>query len=354
MIYPSIGLAKEEALLFVNKKKQKTLSLRALAPSLPTPAGNRSFLVLFFKKEPLACHFHKGKQYSVYKYVHGEMPMSFDLAGATIVLTGAASGMGAELAVQLAAKGANLALVDRNEAGLQATVARAQPRGTKLTTHVLDVSDPEAVAAFPAEVATAHGRVSVLINNAGVALVGTFEQASLADFEWLMNINFWGGVRLTHAFLPMLQRETAAQIVLLSSVFGIIGPPGQTAYAASKFAIRGFGESLRHELAGTGIGVTLVHPGGIDTNIARAARVGENMNHQAAQAGVALFQKMLKTKADVAAAKMIAGIEKRQKRVLIGTDAYQIDTIQRLMPVRYWDIIGKSAGGLDSITKAKA
>jgi len=279
--------------------------------------------------------------------------MGFDLAGSVVVLTGAASGMGAELAVQLAQKGAHLALVDRNEAGLAATVARATREGVKITTHVLDIADAAAVSSFPDLVQAAHGRVNVLINNAGVALVGTFEQASLTDFEWLMNINFWGAVRLTHGFLPLLRREPAAQIVLLSSVFGIIGPPGQTAYAASKFALRGFGESLRHELGETGIGVTIVHPGGIDTNIARAARVGEKMDLRAAQAGVALFQKMLKTKADVAARRIITGIEKREKRVLIGADAYQIDFIQRLLPVRYWGLIGRGAGSLDSITKAK-
>jgi short-subunit dehydrogenase len=280
--------------------------------------------------------------------------MKFDLAGGVAVLTGAASGMGAELAVQLAPKLAGLALVDRNEAGLLATAARAARGGVKITTHVLDIADAAAVAAFPETVRAAHGRVNVLINNAGVALVGTFEQASLADFEWLMNINFWGAVRLTHGFMPLLRREAAAQIVLLSSVFGLIGPPGQTAYAASKFALRGFGESLRHELGGTGVGVTIVHPGGIDTNIARSARVGEKMDAGAAQAGVALFQKMLRTKADVAARRIVAGIETREKRVLIGGDAVQIDLIQRLLPVRYWSIIGRSAGGLDAITKAKS
>lgn len=279
--------------------------------------------------------------------------MSFDVKGAVILLTGAASGMGAELAVQLAAKGAHLALVDRNETGLQAVAAKARLSGTKITTHALDIADEAAILALPAEIFAAHGRLSILINNAGVALVGTFEQSSLADFTWLMNINFWGAVRLTHACLPLLRKEKTAQIVLLSSVFGLIGPPGQTAYAASKFAIRGFGEALRHELSQTNIGITIVHPGGIDTNIARAARVGEKMDTAAAKAGVALFQKMLKTKADVAAAKIIAAIETRRKRLLIGTDAYQIDTIQRLMPVKYWGLMSRRAGGLDEITQAK-
>jgi len=278
--------------------------------------------------------------------------LTFKLAGGVAVVTGAGSGMGAELAVQLAAKGVNLALIDRDEGGLQATVARAGG-GVKVSGHVVDVSDAGAVAALPARVVEAHGRVSVLVNNAGVALVGTFEQASLADFEWLMNINFWGGVRLTHAFLPVLRREAMAQIVLVSSVFGLIGPPGQTAYAASKFALRGFGEALRHELAESKIGVTIVHPGGVDTNIARSARIGEKMDPAAAQAGVKLFQKMLKTKADKAAARILKGIERREKRVLIGADAYQIDAIQRLMPARYWGLIGRGAGELDAVTKAR-
>jgi short-subunit dehydrogenase len=280
--------------------------------------------------------------------------MSLAIKGAVILLTGAASGMGAELAVQLAAKGANLALVDINETGLEAVAAKARLAGTKITTHAFDIADEAAIAALPAQIYAEHGRLTVLINNAGVALVGTFEQSSLEDFTWLMNINFWGAVRLTHAFLPLLRKEKSAQIVLLSSVFGLIGPPGQTAYAASKFAIRGFGEALRHELGQTNIGITIVHPGGIDTNIARAARVGEKMDAAAAKSGVALFQKMLKTKADVAAAKIVTAIEKRSKRLLIGADAYQIDTIQRLMPVNYWGLMSRRAGGLDSITQAKA
>jgi len=278
--------------------------------------------------------------------------VTFDLAGGVVVLTGAASGMGAELALLLAARGADLALVDRDAPGLAAIAARCAREGVNITTHGLDIADAAAVAALPDLVLAAHGRVNILINNAGVALVGTFEQASLADFEWLMNINFWGAVRLTRGFLPALRRETAAQIVLLSSVFGLIGPPGQTAYTASKFALRGFGESLRHELAATGVGVTLVHPGGIATNIARSARVGENVDSRAAQAGVALFQKMLITKADAAARKIVHGIESREKRVLIGPDAFRIDLIQRLLPVRYWRLIGRHAGKLDAITKA--
>jgi short-subunit dehydrogenase len=268
--------------------------------------------------------------------------MTFDLAGKTIVLTGAASGMGAAMAVQLAAAGAALALVDRDAAGLAEVATKARLRGGRVSEHVLDIADATACAALPDAVLAAHGQPSVLINNAGVALIGEFEQASLADFAWLMDINFWGAVRLTRAFLPLFHTQPAAQIVLLSSVFGLIGPPGQTAYAASKFAIRGFGEALRHELAATGIGVTIVHPGGVNTNIARNARIGETMDPGAARAGAKKFQKMLALDAATAAARIIRGIERRQKRVLIGRDATAIDLIQRLFPVRYWNLIQRA------------
>src|SRR5262249_40413312 len=145
---------------------------------------------------------------------------------------------------------------------------------------VLDVADHAAVAALPAAVLAAHGHVSVLVNNAGVALGGRFEQVAAEDFDWLMDINFGGTVRLTRAFLPALARERAAQLVNVSSIFGIIAPPGQTAYAASKFAVRGFSESLRHELetAGSPIGVTLVHPGGVRTAISTNARLAKNLD----------------------------------------------------------------------------
>jgi short-subunit dehydrogenase len=278
--------------------------------------------------------------------------MAFLLANAVAVLTGAASGIGAELAVQLAARGVNLALVDREPAGLETTATRARFHGVRITTYVADLADPDAIAALPALVEAAHGRVNLLIANAGVGLVGTFEQASLEDFEWLMNINFWGGVRLTRAFLPLLRAAPQAQIVLTSSVFGLIGPPGQTAYVSAKFALRGFGESLRHELAATNIGVTIVHPGGIDTNIARSARVGAGMDAKAAAAGAALFQKMLRTKPEAAAARIVTAIVKRAPRLLIGRDAYQIDILQRLFPARYWNLIARGERRLDAITKA--
>jgi short-subunit dehydrogenase len=257
--------------------------------------------------------------------------MNFDLRNAVVVLTGAACGIGAELAVLLAGAGAHLALVDCDEAGLAATAQRLAPEAL-VSCHVVDLGDSQAIAALPEVVLAAHGRVSMMISNAGVALVGPFDDYGDDDFEWLMNINFWAGVRLSRAFMPYLRQAPIAQIVYVSSVYGIIGVPGNVAYCASKFAIRGFAEALRQEVADTGIGITVVHPGGVNTNIARAAKIAAGTDPVAAQEGVERFQKLLRTKPAAAAATIVNGIKRRRQRVLIGADAYVIDTLKRLMP----------------------
>ena len=189
------------------------------------------------------------------------------LEGRTAIITGAAGGIGRALAVSLARRGCHLALADIDEAGLVGTAGLA--RGVRLSLHRLDVADRHAVAGFPALVAAEHPGVALLFNNAGVALGGTFEQISEEDFEWLFEINFWGVVRMTRAFLPLLRASGDARVVNLSSVFGLVAPPEQVAYAAGKFAVRGFSEGLRHELEGTGVGVTVVHTGGVATSISR-------------------------------------------------------------------------------------
>jgi short-subunit dehydrogenase len=269
--------------------------------------------------------------------------MDFNLRGGVAVVTGAASGIGAALARGLAAKSCDLALADRDVAGLATSAAAARERGVKVSEHVLDVADAKAIATLPDQVLAQHGRINVLINNAGVALGGTFAQTDLADFEWLMNINFYGVVRMTHAFLPFLQREQAAQIVNISSIFGIIAPPGQTAYCASKFGVRGFSESLRHELLDSSIGVTVVHPGGVATNIAENARNPKGLNSDEVEQRRARARQMLTLNPDIAAATIIDGIERRADRVLIGSDAKRVALIQRLFPVRYWRIIRRAA-----------
>jgi len=206
------------------------------------------------------------------------------------------------------------------------------------------VADTQAIASLPNKIEARHGRLTILINNAGVALGGTFEQLSLEDFEWLMNINFWGVVRLTKAFLPMLKRQRQANIVNMSSLFGIIAPPGQTAYCASKFGVRGFSESLRHELAGSSVAVTVVHPGGIATSIAKNARLPAGASPKEAETGIKAIEKMLTLSPDVAAEQIVAGMQDRVPRVLIGKDAKRAEIIQRLFPASYFSILRKFAG----------
>src|SRR5467141_1013599 len=265
------------------------------------------------------------------------------LANGVTVVTGAGSGIGRALARQLAVAGSALALADVDGAGLQQTTASLSERGVQLTTHIVDVSDESAMQAFAEDVAARHGRVSLLINNAGVALEGTFEEISLDDLRWLMNINFWGVVYGVKYFLPMLKREERAHIVNISSVFGLIAPPGQPAYSASKFAVRGFTECLRHELAGTPVHVSCVHPGGIRTAIARRARVGTGVKRTGLEEKAARFEKLFRTSPEVAAARILRGVERREPRILIGTDAYKIDILQRLRPASYWKALARMA-----------
>ncbi len=211
----------------------------------------------------------------------------------------------------------------------------------QVTTHVLDVADEAGVRSFAEEVSNRHGRVTLLINNAGVALHGNFEEVSLDDFRWLININFWGTVYGVKFFWPVLKREKRAQIVNISSVFGMIAPAGQCAYAASKFAVRGFTEALRHELEGSNVGVSCVHPGGIRTQIARRARIGAGVTGTGHHEKAVRFEKLLRTSPEVAAARILRGVERREPRILIGADAYQVDILQRLLPATYWKILSR-------------
>ncbi len=265
--------------------------------------------------------------------------MEFPLAGGVAVVTGAASGIGAALSASLAQRGCHLALADRNAGGLALTAAAARNHGVTVSEHVLDLADAGAIAALPDAVLAQHGKVSMLVNNAGVALGGTFAEIGLDDFEWLMDINFWGPVRLTRAFMGVLAREPAAHVVNISSLFGLIAPPGQAAYAASKFALRGFSESLRHELAGSPVSLTLVHPGGVRTAIADNARIPQSIDPEVARAAAVEFNKLLRTPPEAAAALIVQAILRRQGRLLIGSDARMADRIQRLFPQTYWRFI---------------
>ncbi|HEV2130542.1 MAG TPA: SDR family NAD(P)-dependent oxidoreductase, partial [Longimicrobiaceae bacterium] len=198
--------------------------------------------------------------------------MKLVLQEGVAVVTGAASGIGRAMALALAARGCHLALVDRNAESLEETARQAEERGVRVSWHPLDVTDGDAISALPGAVLAQHGRVTILLNNAGVTLIGRFEEVTLEEFRWLLEVNFFAVVALTGAFLPILLRQEQAQIVNVSSLFGIIAPAEQTAYSASKFAVRGFSEALRHELEGSPVGVTVVHPGGVRTAIATSAR----------------------------------------------------------------------------------
>ena len=242
----------------------------------------------------------------------------------------------------LAARGVRLALTDRDAAALSGVADDCRAAGVEVSEHVFDMADAAAIAAMPEQVIARHGAVDILVNNAGVALAGTFEQVSLDDIEWLMAINFWGPVRMCKAFLPYLQQRPAASIVNLSSLFGIVAPPGQTAYCAAKFAVRGFSESLRHELAeGGAIAVTVVHPGGVRTNISTNARIPAGANSLDLVAQMQKFNALLTTEPAEAARVILEGVARRAPRVLIGADARRGDFLQRLMPARYWGVMKK-------------
>ena len=261
----------------------------------------------------------------------------------TAVITGAAGGIGRAIAVSLARRGCNLALADIDEAGLAGTAELAS--GVNVSRHLLDVADRAAVAEFPDIVAAEHQGVDVLVNNAGVAVGGTFEQVCEEDFEWLFEINFWGVVRMTRAFLPLLRASNDARVVNISSLYGIVAPPEQAAYAASKFAVRGFSEALRHELEGSGVGVTVVHPGGVNTSIAEKARIPAGVTEDEIARRRERYRKLLRMPPEVAGETIVRGIERRQPRILVGSDAKVVSLIERMLPVSHWKLLARRMGG---------
>jgi short-subunit dehydrogenase len=267
------------------------------------------------------------------------------LAGKVAVITGAGSGIGRSLADLLAREGCHLALADIQRENLEAVAADLHQQGCQISIHILDVADRAAVFAFADEVLAHHGRADLIINNAGVAVSQTIEALSYEDFEWLMNINFWGVVHGTKAFLPHLLKSRSGHIVNISSIFGIIALPTQGAYNASKFAVRGFTEALRQELGPSNISVSCVHPGGIKTNIARAARFYRGMNGKCdASRAAADFDKLARTTPEQAARTIVAGIKARRPRILIGKDARILDIVQRLMPASYSKVLTRLLG----------
>ena len=270
----------------------------------------------------------------------------YEFAGGTAVVTGAASGIGEALAAQLADRGSNLVLVDRDAERLDRVAAglRAGHPALAVATHVVDLSDDAATEKIGATLAAEHPETTLLVNNAGVALGGRFDQVTLEEFDWVMAINFRAVVRLTAALLPVLKAHPGSHLVNVSSVFGLIAPAGQAAYSASKFAVRGFTEAIRHELAENGVGVTAVHPGGIRTRIAETARTGSGVSAEEWEQGQRQFRALLRMDPAQAAAQIVAAIEHRKPRLLIGWSAKVPDLLARLAPGSYWRIVAARAG----------
>lgn len=256
-------------------------------------------------------------------------------------ITGAGSGIGRQLALALAKQHCHLSLSDINEQGLNETaqlVQQASP-DVRVTTAVVNVADRQQVEQWASQTVADHGAVHLVVNNAGVALGSSIEGSSYEDLQWIMDINFWGVVHGTKAFLPYLKQSGDGHIVNISSLFGLIAQPTQAAYNASKFAVRGFTESLRQELKlqRCGVSATCVHPGGIRTNIANAARVNDSLRTLGIDPAKSTqsFNRLLRTPAEDAAQEIIKAVQQDAARLLIGGDARLMDRMQRLMPTGY-------------------
>lgn len=268
------------------------------------------------------------------------MPSRMRLAGRTAVVTGAGSGIGRATAIALASRGCHLAVADLNPERLAETQRLVSRAGLRVSVHRLDVADRAQVQSLPADVLAHHPGVDLVFNNAGVGLGGTYEQVTDDDVAWVMGVNFWGVVWMTRAFLPLLKASDDARLINVSSVFGMVAPAGNVAYSASKFAVRGFSEALRWELEGTRVGVTVVHPGGVATNIANDARVPEGVDEAEKQRKLTFANKRLRMPPAKAGEIIVRGVEARKLRVLVGWDAVAISVLTRLMPVRYWRVLG--------------
>lgn len=258
-------------------------------------------------------------------------------------ITGAGSGIGQQLAVLLAKQGCHLSLSDVNEQGLAETVELLKNYHVNITTQKVNVAKQEEVGRWATETVEHHGSVNMIFNNAGVALASTVEGASYEELEWIVNINFWGVVYGTKEFLPLIKATGDGHIINVSSVFGLMSQPTQSAYNATKFAVRGFTESLRQELdlESCGVSALCVHPGGIRTNIANSARSNDSSKALGMKSEDASesFNKLLRCPPEEAARQILQAVQKDKRRLLIGNDAKVIDILQRILPTGYQKLI---------------
>ncbi|MFK7984836.1 MAG: SDR family NAD(P)-dependent oxidoreductase [Sandaracinaceae bacterium] len=279
-------------------------------------------------------------------------PKRFSFRGKTALVTGAASGIGRALAEALSARGTHLVLVDVQATALEEVAGAARRAGVNVATHVVDMGDREGVEQFGAQLADEHPELDLLINNAGVALGGRVDEVSPQDLDWLMNINFFGVATLTRALLPQLRRRPDAHVANVSSVFGLIAPPGQAAYCASKFAVRGWSEALRRELVDTTVGVSVIHPGGVKTSIAKNARLAVAVDPAALEESIREVEKSFITTPADAAKQILHGIERRRARILVGPDARVIEWLERLLPTRNLEVLSRVLGWKETRPRA--
>ncbi|MGF7111483.1 NAD(P)-dependent dehydrogenase (short-subunit alcohol dehydrogenase family) [Pseudomonas laurylsulfatiphila] len=252
------------------------------------------------------------------------------------VITGAGSGIGRELAIQVAQRGGLLALSDVNVEGLNET-KNLLPEGAKARVYRVDVSQREEVFGHAEEVRRDFGTAHYVFNNAGTSLVGTFAHITIEEMEWQLNINLWGVIYGCKAFLPMMLEQREGCLINLSSVFGLVGFPAQGAYNISKFGVRGLTECLWSELDGTGVRAVSVHPGGIRTNIDKASRRAATSGEE--EARFESFSEMLTTPPEECAARILSGVERRDSRILVGNGALKVHWLSRLFPNQYYRLI---------------
>lgn len=262
-----------------------------------------------------------------------------ELKGKVAVVTGAASGIGRATAAELAREGCELALCDVDEKGLAEVCDELRELGTRVSSQVVDVASRDQMTAFAEATVQAHGRVHIVVNNAGVAIAESIEDARWEDIEWLVGINFWGVLHGCKIFLPHLKSAGEGHIVNISSLFGLLGLPKQGPYCATKAAVRSLSETLHGELKGTGIGVTSVHPGGIRTNIVKNARMRDETQRADA---VAFFEKR-PTTPEAVARRIVSAIRRDRLRLLVTPETVLADWAKRIAPVwtqrlvrRFW------------------
>ncbi len=256
------------------------------------------------------------------------------------VVTGAGSGIGRATALALAVEGCDLAVADMNPATLEETAHLITQRGRKASTHIVDVSDRKAMSAFPADVLKTHGKINIIVNNAGIGIAGSFLDQTLEDWDRIVGVNFWGVVYGCKFFLPYLLEAEEGHIVTISSLAGLVPSPGMSSYGATKFAVRSLSESLRGELSSTKVGVTSVHPGVINTNIPKATKFINPKDPNAQTSGAKAFERFGHPPEDVAKA-IIKAILANEPRAVVGVEAKVFDLIQRLMPAQIVNYSGR-------------